>query len=341
MTPEPTRPPDAPPRLRTRVAAAVRAELAGRLRAVRAAMAWAWARRPRGRRAAAIAYAALLAATGAFTVAWQAGLRARLPGAVEWDALRTLLEGEARPGDAVVLSPAWAERARRAAPAGLPVLARTRYADEDLWAVRRVWLVSLHEAPGFGFDVERDLLARANRNEAPLALGPMEVTRYDLALPRVPLAYLPDLLGRAEVSLGEVPCPPDLEGVHRCPGADGTVAATVARTVREVGGAPRPCIEVDGAGPVRIAFPPVRLGRALRGHVGAPGAAPGAAAFHVRVGVLVDEDEGGDAEVRGEGWHAFELATSGHAGRTHPVTLTVAREGGPALPACLEAVAVP
>jgi hypothetical protein len=341
VIPDRTGPAAPPPRLRARVAAAIRAELAARVRTVRNGFAWLWSRRPRGRRGAAIGFAALLTLVGAWSVAWQAGLPSRLPGPAEWAALGTLLEGEARPGDAVVLAPAWAERARRVAPAGVPVLAVRSYADEDLWAVRRVWLVSLHDAPAFRWEIEKDLLQRANRNEAPLALGPMEVTRYDLGMPRLPFAFLPDLLSRAEVRLGDTRCPPDLEGVFRCPGPDGAPAATVARAVREVGGAPRPCLEVDGAGPVRVTFPPVRLGRSLRGHAGAPGDPATAAALHVRVAVQIDDDEGGEAEVQGAGWRPFAIDTSGHAGRAHAVVLTIAREGGPALPACVEAVAIP
>src|SRR5512138_3093726 len=131
------------------------------LDAIRRGARWAWARHPPAARATAIAWCAGTALLGAACVLAQARLPARLPSSLDWAAARTLVERDARPGDAVVLSPAWAERARQVLPASVPVLARRRYAGEDLIGVRRVWLLSMPRAPGFRWDVEVDLIERA------------------------------------------------------------------------------------------------------------------------------------------------------------------------------------
>ncbi|HEY6001909.1 MAG TPA: hypothetical protein VIV57_03480, partial [Anaeromyxobacter sp.] len=175
-----------------------------------------WAARPGVGRATAIAFALGTALSGAASLGAQIRLPARLPASRDWAALRALVDREARPGDAVVLSPAWAERAREVLPASLPVLAARRYAGEDLFGVRRAWLVTLPRAPGFTWDAEEDLLQRGALSGRAARLGALEVARLEIAFPVLPLAFLPDRLARVEG-----------------PGA-GT-----AREVREVAGAPR------------------------------------------------------------------------------------------------------
>jgi len=291
-----------------------------------------WARRPPARRLVAAAFVAAALATGALAVLAQARLPGRLPSARDWTAVAALLERAARPGDAVAVSPAWAERARAVLPASLPVFANARWEGEDLVGVRRLWLLSIPDAPGFSWAPEAELLRRTAQPIPPERIGALQLGRHDLAFPVLPLAFLPDRLGDAEVSRGDVPCPPDGAGAFRCP--DGRVA----REVRDVGGAPRPCLVAslgEGA-PLVVAFPPVRVGRVLRGHGGAldGGAAP------LRVSVLVDGEEAGAAEVPGPGFARFELDTVRFAGEAHRVSLVLTAAGA-AADVCLDAVTLP
>jgi hypothetical protein len=296
---------------------------------------WAWARRPSPPRTAALVFAAGAALAGALAVVAQVRLPSRLPSAGDWAALRALIERDARPGDALALSPPWAERAREVLPLPVPVLAHRRYAGEDLVGVRRLWLVSLPRAPAFTWDPELDVLQRAARSDPPLRLGALEVARYEISFPVLPLAFLPDRLAQAAVSHGEVACAGDGAGAFRC--ADEAVG--VRREVREVGGAARPCL-VASAGrglPLALTFPAVRVGRVVRGHLGALGGASLPAP--VRVAVRVEAEEAGAAEISGPGFVPFEVDTSRFAGAAHPLSIVLTTPGDAEL--CLDAVTLP
>jgi hypothetical protein len=298
----------------------------------------AWLRRPDAHRATASAFAILLASAGLHGLSFQASLPRRLPAAVDWAAARALLERDTRPGDAVAVSPAWAERAREVLPRGVPILPLVSFDHELLAGVRRVWLLSLPGAPGFSWDPELDLVRLAARSEPLPQLGALAVSRYALASPRLPLAFLPDRVASAEVRLGDVPCT-SAPGGFRC-GAGGTVR--VLRTVREVDGRARPCLSVSlptppGA-PLEIAFPGVPIGRWLLGHAGPAGPAPAAA--RVRVAVSIDGVEAGAFETAGSGFVPFELATPELAGALRTVTL-VFTWAAPAGALCLDAVTLP
>ena len=316
-------------------------------RAARERAAAAWARRPPAPRATAIAFCAAVALCGAAALVTQARVLGRLPAPLDWAAARALLERDARPGDAVALSPPWAERARELFPATVPVLAQRRYAGEDLVGVRRVFLVSLPAAPWAPWDAELDLAERAGRSEAPARLGALEVTRYDLAFPTIPLAFLPDRLAHAAVTLGGLPCAPIAPGRLRC--GDGTLE--LSRTVREVAGVPRPCLSATSAAPVdapvAIAFPPLRIGRTLHGHLGSAGdarstpspAPPRGAtdrAWPVRVAALLDGEEVGAAELVPAGWTPFKIDMTRSAGQARSLTLVLTSPGRLAL--CLDAM---
>jgi hypothetical protein len=318
---------------RERIADSVREAV----RSVRAAIAWAWSRRPAPGRAAAMAFVVATAAASAWAVLAQARLPARLPSAIDWAAARALLERDARPGDAVVLAPPWAERAREVLPPSVAVLAQSRYAGEDLVGIRRVWLVSLPDAPRFSWDVEVDLLERAARSEPPARLGAIAVTRYELAFPTLPLAFLPDRLGRASVSLGPDPCVAEGDGRFRCRAG----AARLERSVREVGGVPRPCLAAAapaGMGaPLIVEFPATRIGRTLHGHAGPAGRGTGSAL--VRIAVQLDGEEVGAAEVSPAAWGAFRIDMTRVAGQTRPLALVLTSPGPLAM--CFDAVVLP
>ncbi len=296
----------------------------------------AWRRRPPVPRLAAIAFAAGAVLVGSSAIVAQARLPRRLPTERDWNAVRALLERGARPGDAVVLSPPWAERAREILPSTAPVLARQRWAGEDLVGVRRIWLLSMARAPGFSWEPELDLLERASRSAPAERVGAIEVALLDLAFPMVPLAFLPDRLAGARVTLGDVACAEEPAGSFHC---DGRAPARVARGVRELAGAPRPCLVATfpGDAPLALTFPAVRVGHVVRGHVGAIG---GTLSGPVRVAVVLDGEEAGAAEVSGAGFFAFQIDTTRFAGQPREVALVLTTPAASA-ELCLDAVTLP
>jgi hypothetical protein len=318
--------------LRERTVAAARDSV----RTAGAALAWAWERRPPGSRMAAIAFVAAVLATGAWSILAQARLASRLPTPLDWAAARALVERDARPGDAAALSPAWVERAREVLPASVPLVAQARLGAEELAGVRRVWLVSLPSAPGFRWDAEADLSGRASRVDAPARVGALEIARFDLASPMLPIAFLPDRLSRGAATLGSDDCEAAGPSRIRC-GA----AAKVERTVREVGGAARPCLSITSAAPLEaplvVTFPPTRIGRTIDGHAGAAGA--GESPAPVRVALLLDGEEIGAAELDATGWAPFRIDTSRSAGQVRAIGLVVTSPARLAL--CLEALVLP
>ena len=358
--PEPSPPQSSarPPRWTGRLAraAAARAKDATRaaLHAAARGATWLWARRPTGPRLAAIAFAGVVAGLGAHGILFQAGLASRLPSALDWAAAQALLERDGRAGDAVALQPAWAERARLVVPARTPVFALPRYAGEDLVGVRRVWLLSIPGAPGVSPDPGVDLGDRAARADGPLRLGRLEAFRYDLAAPALPLAFLPDRIATATVRLGDAACEPETATSFRCasPGAavepasfgPSADAARVAREVRDVGGALRPCLVATPAAapapPLAIAFADVPMGRQLRVHAAPAGAAPPGFAAE-RLAVQVDGEEIAAVDVTPtRGWGTVRIDTTGHGGRAREVTFVLSAPG-PAGPICFDAVTLP
>ncbi len=318
-------------RLLLRELESVRAAVRGWLSVV----AWAWRQRPPSPRLAAIAFAVGAGLVGATAIVAQARLAARLPSARDWEAVRALVARDARPGDAVVLSPPWADRAREVLPSTAPVLARARWGGEDLLGVRRIWLLSIPRAPGFSWDAELDLLERSSRTAPAERVGAFEVSTLDLAYPTVPLAFLPDRLAGAQVTLGGRACAADAAGAFRC---DAPAPARVARELREVTGAARPCLVASLApgAPLAIHFPSVRVGRVVRGHVGGLG---GAAVPPVRVAVVLDDEEAGSAEVSGAGFPSFQIDTTRFAGQPRAVSLVLTSPSSGSV--CMDAVTLP
>lgn len=297
-----------------------------------------WAARPPPRRAWAMAFLAAAAAAAAASVLARAALADRLPSPRDWEAVRTILERDARPGDAVLVEPAWAERARAVLPPATPLLPLASLEGEVLLGVRRVWVLAFASAALASRERQAALLLRGSLAGPPVRTGALELSRVDLTYPSVPLAFLPDHLSRAAVSLGDAPCPAS-NGAFRCPGA---APVTVAREVREVGGAPRPCIAVSAArglpAPLELAFPSALLGRAIRGHAGAL-VAPSLPA-PLRVSVRVSGEEAGTEDLSGGGFLPFRADTARFAGVARAVSLTLTTPGVPAR-FCLDAAILP
>jgi hypothetical protein len=295
-----------------------------------ASLAWP----PRPSHAAAL-LATAVATLGLGGLGFQGGLGGRLPSDLDWRAAAAVLARDARPGDAVALSPWWAERARLVLPPELPVLSLTGYAGEDLLGVKRVWLLAVPGAPGAGDAVARDLASRSAAGEPAQRIGALALSRWDLAAPALPLAFLPDRLPDAAVTAAGEPCP------AAGPLSFGCGPVRVAREVREVDGRPRACIAVRAGGsvPVEIRIPGVPLARLLRGHAGlvAGGArAPGPA---VRVVLRAGQGEAA-IEVSGPEWHAFDVDTALDAPSTRDVELEVSPPG-PGRELCIDAAVLP
>lgn len=300
----------------------------------------AWSRRPT--RGGMVAWAFLLATAfaGAISLGTQTRIAASLPSELDWRAAAALLERDSRAGDVVVVAPPWAERARAELPARVPVFSLARYAGEPLVGVRRAWLVSLSGLPFVGDRVAREIAARASADGGPQRVGALTVTRYDLAQPRRAIAFLPDWLAQAKVKLGEVPCEPDGRAAHQCPGV------RVAREVREVGGAPRPCVSAppgSAAGPLSITFPSVPMGLELDGGVGVVGRARPGDAPPVRVAVQLDGEEVTAVELApgAPDWRRFAVRTGALAAEPHDVTIVLSSADAAGRTVCFDLWTLP
>jgi hypothetical protein len=324
--------------------------VAPRLAAARASAGRVWARRPAAGRLAAGLFAAAIVLAGGMGVGFQAALPSLLPSPLDWRATTALLERDARRGDALVVSPAWAERVRMIVPRGLRVVASSASASEaaplgaagaELEGVRRVWLVSLTGVPGFSWAPELELLARSAAPEPPLRVGQLQITRFELSHPDLPLATLGEGLAGARVELGSTPCAADGPR-FRC--ASDRTEAEIERAVVEVRGLPRSCLLVKVAGeaaPIRITFPAIRVGRSLRGNAGlaAPPGGEAVGSLPLTIAVRVAGEDAAAVQVDGAGWPTYRVDTGRWAGERHPISIELVAPGDRAV--CLQAVTLP
>lgn len=292
----------------------------------------------------AAVFLCLVAGFGVYGIAFYARLPGRLPVQDDWKAAATVLGRDTRTGDAVALAPMWAERARLFLPPGLPVMSFPSYLDEDLVNVRRVWLLALPAAPGTtAKKLAAELAAKASAVDGPQRLGNLELTRYDLKSPTLPLAYLPDRLEGAKVTVGSADCPRE-GGTFRCPAPPWV---KVERVVREVNYLPRVCLYAhpnpDPAAPLTIEFPAVPLGKTLRGHTGILGEQMLDGNAPVTLAVSVDGAPIGQAEEppRTPGWHLFQLDTAKWAGQPHALSFRITAPDVWQRIFCFEAMTLP
>ena len=300
--------------------------------------------RPSRPKQAAAVFACLVAALGVYGSYFYLSLPRRLPSPIDWRSAAVLLARDSRRGDAVALVPWWAERAREVLPASLPVLAYPHLAGEELLGVRRIWFLSLPDTPGFQSSIELEIAGRALRSFGPHRLGGLELTRYDLRAPVLPLAFLPDRLATATVSLHGSPCVPDARSTYRCVAAQ---SISVRREEREVDLLPRPCLyahpPADLAGPLVISFPNVPLGRVLRGHTGIVGelALGGTAPIHLSVSANGRALGAADEPPASPGWHAFQFDTGAEAGKVETVTFSLTAGEADERHLCFDAYTLP
>jgi len=288
---------------------------------------------------AAIALAALLFALGAGGFSFQLALSSLLPSPLDWEAAAALLERDARPGDAVLISPTWAERIRELAPRGMPVLANPPSAPGELEGVRRVWLLSLPRAPFFSYRPELDLLARSSAPEPPLALGRLTLSRYEITHPDLPLATLAERLPVAKAWLADHPCTSD-RGGFRCTSERAEVS--LESGVVEVNGLSRSCLLARASGnggALSVVFPGVPVGRTLRVNAALVPGGDAPPSVPLAVVVRVDGEEAAAVQLEGAGWPAFRVDTGRWAGQRHSVALEFVVPENRAL--CLQAVTLP
>ena len=299
----------------------------------------AWRKRPSRGGMTARGFLLAAAIAGALALLAQTRLAALLPSELDWQAAAALLDRDSRTGDAVVVAPAWAERARAVLPARVPVYSLAQYSGEPLLGVRRAWLLSLSRAPFTGNRIARDVAARASSHGGPQQVGALTVTRYDLAQPSRVIAFLPDWLGQATARVGEKPCERDEPFGLRCPG-DGSIR--IAREIRDVGGAPRPCISTPPgsatSGPVTITFPAVPMGLQLRGGAGVIGRLPSEATTAILVAVQVDGEEVASIELPpgSPTWKRFEIPTGSLAAEPHDVNVVISSPDPEGRTVCLD-----
>jgi hypothetical protein len=286
----------------------------------------AWSRRPSRVGMVAWGFLAAAALAGAGSLLAQDALARRLPGDLDWRGAAALLERDARPGDAVVVTPRWLERARDELPARVPVLALSRYASEPLLGIRRVWLVSLAGAPFADDRIAREIAARASSDAGTQRIGALDVTRYELSQPARAIAFLPDWLPEATATLGDRPCAREAPLSLRCGDPS---PLRVAREVRDVGGAPRPCVSAPpgsaASGPLALTFPRVPMGLALRGGAGVVGRLPSPGAPPIRLAVQVDGREVAALELPSgtPAWTPIDARTATLSAEPHAVTVVL------------------
>src|SRR5260370_18999393 len=143
----------------------------------------------RFRRAALVA----LIAVGVGSLIFDLTLGLRLPDDASWAEAAGALRAQARPGDAVQLWPAWAERARLFVDA-MPLLVEEDLASADYAGVQRLWVLSLPRTPFFSAP-DGALLARgATAATEERRFGALALRAWDLHAP--PIAA--DLTGARE-----------------------------------------------------------------------------------------------------------------------------------------------
>ncbi len=284
-----------------------------------------------------IAWAALLAlavaGAGLYGLWFQATLPGRLPSPTDWKAAAGVIAREARPGDAVVLAPAWAERAREILPERipsrpevlLPVLALPSLGpDEDLRGIRRIWLLSLPGAPGGTGPAAAQLASRTASIEGPTRIGQLELTRHDLATPFLPLWTLSDRLPSASVAAG---------------------GATVTAQTREVRFLPRSCVVArwpgPGLDPVVIRLKSIPLGVGLVGRAALAGDSPAGGSASVRVRVDGVEVARAEATPGRPGGEPLRVDTSRLPPGGHELSVEIVPSGPVPRGVCVDLVALP
>lgn len=288
------------------------------------------------------AEAAVIVLASTLALAFWARLPSTLPADDDYRAAAEHVAAGFGSGDAVVLHPAWAERARQFLGVS-PVLAVPAPDREDFARTRRLWLFGLPDVPRSDYDgIAARMAARYRAVEPPRRFGRVAVALYENPSYGEPRFDFGAELGRAEVAIGLEKCPWDGRA-HRCRHASWLY---VAHELHEIEFLPRRCLWARPAGPVplTIRYPAVPLGRALRIRGGNasqvawrrnPGWAPVTLSVEVAGGKLGSLT----VEVADGREHAMELDTSAWAGTAQEVAFAVASDRPEERNFCFEASA--
>ncbi len=208
----------------------------------------------------------IVVALGALS--FQLSLPGRLPNDLAYRQAALALMQEAKPGDVVLLSPWWAERARLFVPGTLPVVGYLGSDGNPLSAHPRIWVLAQPGLPRFdGAAFDRRFLPGRTRIGLPRRFGPLELSLYRNGLHRPVVFSAVAEYRSARVYIddpqrGQVDCPFDGK-VHRCPDSE---RLRVAAEWHELLYEPRLCLWMHPPGGRRrivAEFPAVRLGDRL------------------------------------------------------------------------------
>lgn len=242
-----------------------------------------------------VAEGLLLLAVAVGALAFQLFLPTTHVAEADYQAVASVLEAEAQPGDVVLLFPWWTERARQYIPARVPVVGYLDSARDDLTHHPRIWVLSQPRLPGSdegafeaAFSPGRSPLGPARR------FGNLTLTPFANGRHRPAAFSAAAMVGSAQVYLEQpdgarAPCPWD-GGAHRCP-----EGKAVAVEWHEVHVRPLRCLRLDapgGATRLVVEFPRVPAADALvleAGYTGERGAYPPGSVTDSRLGLEVND----------------------------------------------------
>jgi hypothetical protein len=229
-------------------------------------------------RPAALGVALLLVLSGGWATWFWARLPGRLPSDHDYRRANEAIAARARPGDVIVLAPAWAERGRAFLTAA-PVEAGYDLARDEHPGAKRLWLVALTEAPRFDLEAARGALAARGPSVEVLKIGALWLELFDAPGSEVSFSLTESLASAVVSNAGDrgETCRHDGAGRHQCSHADWN---HVQAGWHEVDERPLRCVwahPVD-EGPLEVRFEDVPL----RGTLHVRAAMTDAAASFVR-----------------------------------------------------------
>lgn len=200
-----------------------------------------------------------------WTLSFHLRLPSNLPEESHYRAVAEVWAQEAKPGDAVLLFPWWAERARLFAPEGLPVIGHLRSDHADLKKHPRIWVLSQPDLPRTNqSEFEDGFLPARTRVGEPRHFGPLSLTLYENGRHAPVVFDAAAALARANAYIEQpggarTPCVQRGEG-FQCPGG---AHLYIRREWREVLYEPRHCLYLHppgGAARLVLEWPAATLG---------------------------------------------------------------------------------
>jgi hypothetical protein len=186
-------------------------------------------------------------AVAVLCIAFQLRLPALLPSEADYEQVKAVLEAEAQPGDAVLLFPWWAERARLFAPERVTVVGYQGSDSDALEHHPRIWVLSQPDLPKSNEGAfEAAFSDRRTAIGGERTFGRLHLRLFQNGRYRAPTFSAVDLLPQASVYLegpdgSRQPCAWDGRS-HRCP------TGYVAVEWHEVHFQPRRCLRLNPPG---------------------------------------------------------------------------------------------